>query len=230
MALKLPSLMNKDKKRTGTTPSAPVATAYGAKSPGSFLGKLFGRDKKMSSASAHATGKGLDAGAGPTTGTGGTTGTQSRKITADVAAAKVTKTTVKSGGFNLPLIGDRPIEQQLPILLGVAALFGALTIGAIFLDARNRNNISTFTNITSQLQYHSQRLAKSAGLSARGDLASFPQLQDSRDQFDIFLKVLNEGGEVFNTTVPSAKISEELTSRLAELSKRFMDASPAEAA
>ncbi len=106
-------------------------------------------------------------------------------------------------------------------------MFGALSIGAIFLDARSRSDISTFTNITSQLQYHTQRLAKSAGLAARGDLASFPQLQDSRDEFQRYLEVLNNGGEAFNTTAPSARVSEELTSRLAELSKRFLDSSNA---
>ena len=70
-------------------------------------------------------------------------------------------------------------------------------------------------------------MAKSAGLAARGDLASFPQLQDSRDEFQRYLEVLNNGGEAFNTTAPSARVSEELTSRLAELSKRFLDSSNA---
>ena len=226
MALKLPSLMNKDNKKSGMPSSAAAAVSVG-KSPVSFLAKLFGRKKNSPNASAVASAKPSGAGVSPSTGTGGTTGTQSRKIKADVAAAKLTKAGDQSEGFNLPILGSRPIEQQLPILLGIAALFGALTIGAIFLDAKNRSNIATLTNITSQLQYHSQRLAKSAGLSARGDLASFPQLQDSREQFEIYLKVLNEGGDAFNTTVSSANLSEELTSRLAELSKRFADASSA---
>ena len=226
MALKLPSLMNKDNKKSGMPSSAATAAAV-SKSPDSFLAKLFGRKKNSPNASAVAVSKPSGAGFGPSTGTGSTTGTQSRKIKADVAAAKLTKAGDQSEGFNLPILGSRPIEQQLPILLGIAALFGALTIGAIFLDAKNRSNIATLTNITSQLQYHSQRLAKSAGLSARGDLASFPQLQDSREQFEIYLKVLNEGGDAFNTTVSSANLSEELTSRLAELSKRFADASSA---
>ena len=225
MALKLPSLLNTDKKKTGTKPNAPTAASSSGKSSGSFLDKLFGRNPLGTWPGGKA--KELQPDRGPTTSGGSTTGTQTRKITADVAAAKVTRPTRKGGGFTLPLIGNRPIEQQLPILLTIAALFGALTIGAIFLDARNRSNISTFTNITSQLQYHSQRLAKSAGLAARGDLASFPQLQDSRDEFQRYLNVLNDGGEAFNTTVPNARISEELTSRLAELTKRFSDGSTA---
>ncbi len=225
MALKLPSLLNKDKKKTGTTPAKP---ATGRKFSLPFIDKLFGPRKTPFGTPSIGLGKDAKSSAGPTTNAanaGGVTGTQTRKITADVQAAKVTKSVKKAGGLTLPIIGNRPIEQQLPILLTIAALFGALTIGAIFVDARNRSNISTYTNITSQLQFHTQRLAKSAGLSARGDLASFPQLQDSRDQFQIYLNVLNDGGEAFNNSVPNAKLSEELTSRLTELTKRFSDGS-----
>ena len=225
MALKLPSLMNKDKKKTGTSPGA---VAPGGKSSGSLISSLFGRKKKNTLIVSPGIARmELPTAGGTTTGAGGTTGAQTRKIKAEVAAATVAKLTKKGGEFKLPLIGNRPIEQQLPILLAIAGLFGALSIGAIFLDARSRSDISTFTNITSQLQYHTQRLAKSAGLAARGDLASFPQLQDSRDEFQRYLEVLNNGGEAFNTTAPSARISEELTSRLAELSKRFLDSSNA---
>ena len=225
MAFKLPSLMNKDKKKTGTSPGAATP---GGKPSGSLISSLFGRKKKNTLVISPGIARmELPAAGGTTTGTGGTTGAQTRKIKAEVAAATVGKLTKKGGEFKLPLIGNRPIEQQLPILLAIAGLFGALSIGAIFLDARSRSDISTFTNITSQLQYHTQRLAKSAGLAARGDLASFPQLQDSRDEFQRYLEVLNNGGEAFNTTAPSARVSEELTSRLAELSKRFLDSSNA---
>ena len=225
MAFKLPSLMSKDKKKTGTSPGA---VAPDGKPSGSLISSLFGRKKKNTLVISPGIARmELPAAGGTTTWTGGTTGAQTRKIKAEVAAATVAKLTKKGGEFKLPLIGNRPIEQQLPILLAIAGLFGALSIGAIFLDARSRSDISTFTNITSQLQYHTQRLAKSAGLAARGDLASFPQLQDSRDEFQRYLEVLNNGGEAFNTTAPSARVSEELTSRLSELSKRFLDSSNA---
>ena len=225
MALKLPSLLNTDKEKTGGAAAKP---ATGRRFSLPFIDKLFGSRKTPFGTPSIGLGKDAKSSAGSITNAanaGGTTGTQTRKITADVEAAKVTKTGKKAGGLKLPVIGNRPIEQQLPILLTIAALFGALTIVAIFVDARNRSNISTYTNITSQLQFHTQRLAKSAGLSARGDLASFPQLQDSRDQFQIYLNVLNDGGEAFNNSVPNAKLSEELTSRLTELTKRFSDGS-----
>ena len=227
MALKLPSLMNKDNKKPVAPSSATAKATSGGKSSGSFFDRLLGRKKNKVGVLSGAERKDSIAEGGPTTSAGSTTGTQTRKIKADVAAVSALKPAKKSGGFALPLIGGRPVEQQLPILLTVAGVFGALTIGAILLDANSRSNNSTFANITSQLQYHSQRLAKSAGLAARGDLASFPQLQDSRDEFQRYLEVLNKGGEAFNTTVPSARVSEELTSRLEELTKRFTDGSNA---
>ena len=227
MALKLPSLMNKGNTNTAAPSNATAKATSGGKPKGSLFDNLFGRKKKAVGPSTGVQNREPHADGGPTTGTGGTTGAQTRKIKADVAAAGVAKPSKKGGGFKLPLIGNRSIEQQLPILLTIAGLFGALTIGAVVVDAISRSKNSTYANITSQLQYHSQRLAKSAGLAARGDLASFPQLQDSRDEFQRYLEVLNNGGEAFNTTVPSARVSEELTSRLAELTKRFTDGSNA---
>ena len=192
-----------------------------------FPTSLLGRNK--ASTGAAITAKNPVGSASPLSTSGfGQGGEKTRKIKAEVAATKVTKTKLSVRTFKLPFIGDRPAEQQLPILLIIAGIFVALTIGAIVLDAINRGNLSVYTNITSQLQYHTQRLAKSAGLAARGDLSAFPQLQDSRDEFQRFLVVLNEGtpaGEkTFDTTVPSAKISEEMGSRLEELTKRFADA------
>ncbi|MBL8525884.1 MAG: type IV pili methyl-accepting chemotaxis transducer N-terminal domain-containing protein [Betaproteobacteria bacterium] len=220
MALKLPTLGNKDKKPASTGTGAP---AKSAKSGSSIFGFLNKSKAKSPLASTTAAGKPATGGAPSTA--GGQTGDQTRKIKAEVAANKVTKAKKDGTSFKLPIIGDRPAEQQLPILLIIAGFFGALTIGAIVLDAINRSNVSTYTNITSQLQFHTQRLAKSAGLAARGDAVSFPQLQDSRDEFQRYLDVLNSGGEAFTNNVPSARISEELTSRLEELTKRFADAS-----
>ena len=218
MALKLPSFTKKDNR------SAAPATG---KSSGSILDRLFGRKKSSSGADSAPRLGAVSSGGWPDTNSGNTSGTQTRKIRADIAAAGAAKPTKKNAGFTLPIIGNRSVEQQLPILLTIAGLFGALSIGAVLLDAINRSTTSTFANITSQLQYQSQRLAKSAGLAARGDQASFPQLQDSRDEFQRYLDVLNNGGEAFNTSVPNARVSEELTSRLTELTKRFQDSSGA---
>ena len=164
-----------------------------------------------------ATNSGFDAAANKT-----------QKIAAAVAATKVTKPKkVTRGIFKLPFIGEKPLVNQLVILLVITAIFVLFAIGATVYYQIKKDQASTYTNITSQLQFHTQRLAKSGGLAARGDAISFPQLQDSRDEFQRYLDVLNTGGEAFSATVPSARVSEELTSRLEELTKRFQDSSSA---
>ena len=146
MALKFPtSLTNKEKKpATGATPA--LKPTKNEKSGTSLFGFL-NRGKAPATKSPTGT-----APVSTTSGLG-QTGDQTRKIKAEVAANKVTKAKKDGRTFRLPFIGDRPAEQQLPILLIVAGFFGALTIGSIVLDAINRSNLSTYTNITSQLQF-----------------------------------------------------------------------------
>ncbi|MDX2218822.1 MAG: methyl-accepting chemotaxis protein [Burkholderiales bacterium] len=126
----------------------------------------------------------------------------------------------KDRALKLPIIGNKSVEAQLQVLgtVALASLFFAAA--AVGLDTYQRGNNSTYINIASLLQYHTQRLAKSAGLAARGDANSFAQLQDSRDEFGNYVTVLNNGGPVFNTSVPAAGTNEELRSRLVELTKR----------
>ena len=68
MALKLPSLMNTDKKKPVTPNSVPAKAATSAKSSGSILGKLFGGKKNAAVASTNSPVRDLSAADGPTTG------------------------------------------------------------------------------------------------------------------------------------------------------------------
>ena len=217
--------------KTPATPAKPKAAGTG----GSFLTKLFGGKKPDSTgtgstsirAAAAAGAAAAPTGAKPSGSTSGfgATGEHTRKIRADVAANKVAKPKAARGPMRIPLIGGQPIVRQLQILAIAAGTFLILSIVAVFLDRQTSGYQATYTNVTSQLQFHTQRLAKSAGLAARGDPVAFPQLQDSRDEFQRYLDVLNDGGFAFNNKVPSAKINEEITSRIEELTKRFGDAS-----
>ncbi len=220
----------------------PVSGSAGNKSkatakPGFFSG-LFSSKKPVKSVSASPASAATAAGVNNTTqlqavnkAAGPSTedpGSKTQKIAAVVANTKVVKPKKVSAGFKLPIIGSKPLISQLKVLGTLAGLFLLLTIVAITLDRRFAGHDSAYTNITSQLQYHTQRLAKSAGLAARGDANSFPQLQDSRDEFQRYLKVFNDGDTEFPTgSLPSARISESLTQRLTELTKRFDDTSSA---
>jgi twitching motility protein PilJ len=123
--------------------------------------------------------------------------------------------------FRLPFIGSKPITAQLQILGTLAALLFAATAFMVYEDTTLRSRNSTYVNITSQMQFHTQRLAKAAGLAARGQQSAFPQLQDSRDEFANYLAILQNGGVAFDVTVPGAASNAELKSRLEDLSRRW---------
>ena len=132
--------------------------------------------------------------------------------------------------FRLPVIGDRPITQQMNILGTLALVLVAITALMVFLDARARSHNAAYVTVASQMQYHTQRLAKAASLAARGQPGAFPQVQDSRDEFANYLTVLQSGGFAFGTDVPAAAVNDELKSRLDELAQRWPESSNAASA
>ena len=228
MAFKLPtpsSLKAKPNKTSSDTPSAGVASDGGPPVTAGFFAALFGKKKKRAADAAGSTTSKIFK-SGPAISAGfSATGSQTQKIMATVAANKVAKPKAERAALILPLIGKFPMATQFQVLGTIAGLFFALMLGSIALDTMQRSNVATYTNIASQLQFHTQRLAKSGGLAARGDVRTFPELQDSRDEFQRYLDVLNDGGFAYNSNVPSARTSEELVSRLIELTKRYQDAS-----
>ena len=123
--------------------------------------------------------------------------------------------------FRLPVIGERPITTQMQVLGTLALLLLAGTAALVFIDATTRSHNATYITIASQMQYHTQRLAKAAGLAARGQQLAFPQVQDSRDEFAKYLEVLQAGGFAFGVDVPTAADNDELRSRLEELAQRW---------
>lgn len=224
MAFKLPApSILKGKEKTVAPKTAASAEAAAQPISSGFFARLFGGKKKV--ASSDTTDRIVKAGPEPASGV--PVGDQTQKIAAIVAANKVEKPKLERLTFVLPLISRFPMQTQFQVLGTLAGLFFALMLGSIAVDTIQRGNISTYTNIASQLQFHTQRLAKSGGLAARGDQASFIQLQDSRDEFQKYLEILNSGGFAFTNNVPSARSSEELISRLTELTKRYQDASNA---
>jgi twitching motility protein PilJ len=130
--------------------------------------------------------------------------------------------------FRVPVIGDRPITAQLQILGSAAIVLLAATAFMIFTDTTQRTKNATYISIASQMQYHTQRLAKAAGLAARGQQVAFPQLQDSREEFAAYMNTLQNGGLAFGVQLPSAAAtSEEVSSRLQELAQRWPESSTA---
>jgi twitching motility protein PilJ len=132
--------------------------------------------------------------------------------------------------FRMPFIGHRPITVQLQVLGTAALLLLALTAFMVFEDTRQRTRSSTYVTITSQMQYHTQRLAKAAGIAARGAQPAFRQLQDSRDEFANYLNVLQNGGVAFDVKVPGAGTTDAINARLQDLARRWPESSNASSA
>ncbi|HUP96504.1 MAG TPA: methyl-accepting chemotaxis protein [Usitatibacter sp.] len=129
--------------------------------------------------------------------------------------------------LRLPFIGSKPVTAQLQVLASGAALLLVFMAVLVFEDTTTRTRNATYVTIASQMQFHTQRLAKAAGVAARGQLGAFAQVQDSRDEFANYLKVLQAGGYAFGVNVPSAASNDELRSRLDELAQRWPDSSKA---
>ncbi|MBL0142219.1 MAG: type IV pili methyl-accepting chemotaxis transducer N-terminal domain-containing protein [Betaproteobacteria bacterium] len=170
--------------------------------------------------SASSTMTNLPAGGGPTS----TQGASDPKKAASLAKR------VSLEDFRLPLIGHLQVTSQMNILGTTALVLVVLTALMAFLDAQVRSQNATYVTVTSQMQFHTQRLAKAASLAARGQPSAFPQVQDSRDEFANFLDVLQKGGFAFGVEVPPAGSSDELKSRLQELNQRWPESSGAASA
>jgi twitching motility protein PilJ len=154
----------------------------------------------------------------------------STRLKAAASAAKPERRGFTVADFRLPLIGQRSLGAQLQFLGIIAVLLVLSTAALVFVDTTLRTRNATYVTIAAQMQYHTQRLAKAAGVAARGQATAFPQLQDSRDEFANFLKVLGGGGYAFGVDVPAATQNDELASRLEELNRRWPESASAASA
>ncbi|MEO5692316.1 MAG: methyl-accepting chemotaxis protein [Usitatibacter sp.] len=157
------------------------------------------------------------------------TSTRNRVATAQAAAKAAERGGARwtLADFHMPFIGGKPVTMQLQALGIAAGLLLALTALMVYEDTTQRTRNATYVTIASQMQYHTQRLAKAAGVAARGSPTAFAQVQDSRDEFAAYLKILQDGGFAFDVNVPSAASNDELKSRLEELAQRWPESAQA---
>jgi twitching motility protein PilJ len=166
----------------------------------------------------------IPAGSGPATRPGG----QKERAAASPALKKTRKEAVsRLAEFRVPFIGDKPLISQMKILAFAAAFLFVATGLMIAYDTNNRTQKATHISVASQMQFHTQRLAKAAGLAARGQQAAFPQVADSREQLADYLNVLRSGGFALGVKVDGAATSEELKTLIGELEKRWPESAKA---
>ncbi len=157
--------------------------------------------------------------------------TQTRMKAASAAAqkkpAKAKEPSTSLTSFRVPGIGGQPIARQMQILGFAAAGLMILTALAVYIDTHTRTVNATDVSIASQMQFHTQRLAKAAGLAARGQPEAFGQLAESRKYFADYLNTLKNGGEAFGVTVPSAMTNDNLTKLVNDVDKAWPASSDA---
>ncbi|MES2934292.1 MAG: methyl-accepting chemotaxis protein [Pseudomonadota bacterium] len=109
----------------------------------------------------------------------------------------------RGGDFQLPLIGQLPLQQQIRILLSLLGFSLLCAIGFVWLNSHNSTLTSTKTQIASDALMHSQRIGKAAPNAIQGNLEAFKQLADSRKEFNDDLKVLSQGGVFQGRSIPA---------------------------
>jgi twitching motility protein PilJ len=96
-------------------------------------------------------------------------------------------------GMRLPFIGQRPVQQQVQVLLimmSVGFLFAVLLVA---LTARLGANQTLRADQTAQMQLQLARLTTASGLALRADATALKELADSRERFDEALRLLRDG-------------------------------------
>jgi twitching motility protein PilJ len=106
--------------------------------------------------------------------------------------------------FQLPFIGHLSLARQLRILLFVFVIGILLTMIALWGNASSSAVASAQTQVASDALMHSQRIGKAAPNALQGQAESFDQLDDSRKQLTVDLKLLQNGGKFGSQNLPSA--------------------------
>jgi twitching motility protein PilJ len=117
--------------------------------------------------------------------------------------------------WKLPVIGDKPINTQVQVLLIMMALFAVVVAGVLALDLRQSANGSLQVEITGDALMHTQRLARAAPYAVVGNKQAFADLRDSRDRIDQNLESLANGDRTRSLTAAGPERQEQIT-RLSE--------------
>lgn len=114
-------------------------------------------------------------------------------------------------------LGGIRVGQQY-VILGV--LFAVLFVAAavvVFKDNREATYGTIYVSTSAQMRMLTQRIAKAAQTGLIGSPEAFKQLQQSRDEFIVALKLLTQGGQVGDDSLPPT--SETVKPKLDALTK-----------
>ncbi|NSL53520.1 methyl-accepting chemotaxis protein [Uliginosibacterium aquaticum] len=125
----------------------------------------------------------------------------------DSRATVIDRTVATPGSarrWALPVIGAKPLNEQLRILGTIFGVLVAVVVALTFLQIRSGREGTSFVSASGQMGTLSQILAKAAQLAVTGGRTGFSELKDSREKFEGILKAITEGGEIDGLAVPSS--------------------------
>ena len=106
--------------------------------------------------------------------------------------------------MQLPVIGDKPVNSQVQILLALLVTFLVLFILVLSIDNRAATNGAMQIEIVGDTLMHTQRLAKAAPNAVAGNRVAFTEVKESRDAIDSNLNALMKGDANRDLTASSS--------------------------
>lgn len=125
-------------------------------------------------------------------------------------------------GQPLPLIGEKPMKQQLKILGGAWVVAVLLSLSPLIWYGVNLYILKQHTSISTEMQMLSQRIAKGAQQAAQGSPVAFAQLKDADQRFSQDIKNLTQGGDGVLASASSVQpLLKEMNEQWAEMHKEI---------
>jgi twitching motility protein PilJ len=116
-------------------------------------------------------------------------------------------------------MGSIRVGQQYTILGAIFAVLFVAAAVVVFKDNREANFGTVYVATAGQMRMLTQRIAKAAQTGLIGSPEAFKQLQQSRDEFNAALKLLTQGGQAGDISLPPT--SDAVRPQLAALTKEW---------
>jgi twitching motility protein PilJ len=116
-------------------------------------------------------------------------------------------------------VGGVRVGQQYTILGAIFAVVFVATAFIVFKDNREATYGTIYVSTAAQMRMLSQRIAKAAQTGLIGSPEAFKQLQQSRDEFITALKLLTQGGQAGDVSLPAT--SDTVKPQLDALTKEW---------
>jgi twitching motility protein PilJ len=129
-------------------------------------------------------------------------------------------TTVQEGPKRQMLgLGSARVGRQYTFLGATFAVLFVASAVVVFIDNREATYGTIYLSTAAQMRMLSQRIAKAAQTGLIGSPEAFKQLQESREEFIAALKLLTQGGQAGDVSLPPS--SDTVKPRLEALTKEW---------